>query len=140
MYIFIFFCHVLKGRQFSCLPVCLLGGQSLPKIESTLLGEQIFVFKELNQVEMGCKMKIKELLPLKVFPFTLRLTLIKKKKAPFVKTMGKVKMIQYIIALHHRTQHAHDVELTSHWRVCIITTLNGCHCNVICLLGRILRK
>ena len=77
MHTSIFFRHVFKGRQCSCLPVCLPGGRSLLKMRSTLNGknllrwEQILSFKRLPQFIWEATMKMTGLLPLKVYPFTL---------------------------------------------------------------------
>ena len=78
------FHHFYKGKQLLCLPVCFSGQCSPFKIWSNLKGknqiglllkkkillrEQILSFKGLPL--MRWKVKIKELLPLKLYPFTL---------------------------------------------------------------------
>ena len=71
-----------KGDNFSWLPVCLPGGQSLPQMGSTLKGkdllwwEQIRSFMRWLHYIWEATMKVTELLPLKVYIFTLSHTYI----------------------------------------------------------------
>ena len=66
-----------EGKQLLWLPVCFPGQCSPFKIGSTLKGknllleEQILFYKSWPLMKWEAKMKIKELLPLKVFPYTL---------------------------------------------------------------------
>ena len=79
-----FFCHVCKGRQFVWLPGCYTGGRSLPKMRSTVLlmericsdgsklrWKQILSFMRWPQFIWETPMKMTELLPIKMYPFTL---------------------------------------------------------------------
>ena len=72
-YISMIFCQFYKGKQLLLLPVC-FPEQCRPfKIGSTLkgknllLGEQILFFKSWPLMRREAKVKIKEMLPLKVY-------------------------------------------------------------------------
>ena len=76
-YFSMFFCHFYKEEQLLLLPVCVIGHCIIFEIGSTLkeknllIREPILFFKSYPRTRWEEKMKMKELLPLKVYPFTL---------------------------------------------------------------------